>query len=94
LILGVGNLPIKVVEGHNSSGGKLPMSPILQGNFPTKDAANASIRILVGMTRVLVMFLFGLVLLSRSLVVLAIIFVTVFVAAVLPFVGVRAVDIL
>jgi hypothetical protein len=44
--------------------------------------------------RVLVMFLFGLVLLIRSLVVPVIVFVTVFVTVALPFVGVRAVDIL
>jgi hypothetical protein len=94
LILGVGNLPVRVVEGHNSSGGKLPLSPVLQGNFPTKDVADASIRILVGVMRVLVMFLFGLVLLIRSLVVPVIVFVTVFVTAALPFVGVRAIDIL
>jgi hypothetical protein len=94
LILGVGNLPVRVVEGHNSSGGKLPLSPVLQGNFPTKDVADASIRILVGVMRVLVMFLFGLVLLIRSLVVPVIVFVTVFVTVALPFVGVRAVDIL
>jgi hypothetical protein len=92
LILGVGNSSVEVVEGHNSSGGKLPLSPVLQGNFPTKDAADASIRILVGMTRVLIMFLFGLVLLIRPLVILAVIFVAIFVATALPFAAVRAVD--
>jgi hypothetical protein len=88
LILGISNLPVGVVKGHNSSGDKLPLSPILQGNFPTKDATDASIRILVGVTRVLVMFLFGLVLLIRSLVVRAVVFVAIFVAVALPFVGV------
>jgi hypothetical protein len=29
LVLGVGNLLVRVVEGHDSSGGKLPLSPIL-----------------------------------------------------------------
>jgi hypothetical protein len=29
LILGVDNLFIGVVEGHNNSGGKLPLSPVL-----------------------------------------------------------------
>jgi hypothetical protein len=42
--------------------------------------------------RVLVVFLLGLVLLIRPLVVLAVIFVIVFVTAVLPFGGIRAVD--
>jgi hypothetical protein len=44
------------------------------------------------MTRVLVTFLFGLVLLMRPLVVPAIIFVAIFVAATLPFMGIRAID--
>jgi hypothetical protein len=44
------------------------------------------------MTRVLITFLFGLVLLIRPLIVLAIIFVAIFVAAALPFAGVQAVD--
>jgi hypothetical protein len=81
LILGVSNSSVRVIEGHNSSSGKLPLSPILQGNFPTKDVADASIRILVSMTRVLITFLFGLVLLIRPLVVPAVIFVTIFVTA-------------
>jgi hypothetical protein len=42
--------------------------------------------------RVLVAFLFDLVLLIRPLVIPAIVFVTVFVAVALPFAGVRAVD--
>jgi hypothetical protein len=88
LILGVGNLFVGVVEGHDSSGDKLPLSPILQGNLPTKDAMDASIRILVGMTRVLIAFFFGLVLLIRPLVVPSVVFVAVFVATVLPFAGV------
>jgi hypothetical protein len=92
LVLGVSNLPIGVVKGHNSSGGKLPLSPVFQGNFPTKDVVDASIKFLVGMTRVLIAFLFGLVLLIRPLVVLAIIFVAIFVAAALPFAGVQVVD--
>jgi hypothetical protein len=92
LILGVGNSSVGVVEGHNSSGGKLPLSPVLQGNFPTKDAADASIRVLVSVTRVLVTLLFSLVLPIRPLVVLAVIFVADFIAATQPFVGVRAVD--
>jgi hypothetical protein len=92
LILGVGNLPVKVAKGHNSSSGKLPLSLVFQGNFPTKDAANASIGILLGVSRVLVTFLFDLVLLIRSLVIPTVIFVAVFIAAMLPFTGVRAVD--
>jgi hypothetical protein len=92
LILGVGNSSVRVVEGHNSSDGKLPLSPVLQGNFPTKDAADASIRVLVSVTRVLVAFLFGLVLPIRPLVVPGVIFVADFVTATLPFVGVRVVD--
>jgi hypothetical protein len=92
LILEVGNLFVEVVEGHDNSGGRLPLSPVLQGNLPTKDAADASIGILVGVTRVFVTFFFGLVLLIRPIVVLAVIFVAVFVTATLPFVGVRAVD--
>jgi hypothetical protein len=92
LILGVSNSTVQVVEGHNSSGGKLPLSPVLQGNFPTKDVADASIRVLVSMMRVLVMFLFGLVLLIGPLVVPAVVFVTVLIVAVLPFTSVRAVD--
>jgi hypothetical protein len=88
LILGVGNSSIGVVEGHNSSGGKLPLSPILLGNFSTKDVVDASIRVLVSMTRVLVAFLFRLVLLIRPIVVLAVIFVAVFIAAALPFTGI------
>jgi hypothetical protein len=92
LILGVGNLFIGVVEGHDSSGGKLSLSPVLQGNLPTKDVVDASIGILVGMTRVLVAFLFGLVLLIRPLIILTVVFVAVFVTAALPFVGFRAVD--
>jgi hypothetical protein len=88
LILGVGNLPVEVVEGHNSSGGKLPLSPVLQGNFPTKDTTDASIGILIGVTRVLVAFLLGLILLIKSLVIPVVIVVTVFVTAMLPFVGV------
>jgi hypothetical protein len=44
------------------------------------------------MTRVLVAFFFGLILLIKPLVVPAIIFVVVFVTAALPFVGVRVVD--
>jgi hypothetical protein len=44
------------------------------------------------MTRVLVTFFFGLVLLIRPLVVPAIILVAVFVTAALPFAGVLAVD--
>jgi hypothetical protein len=87
LILRVGNLSVGVVESHNSSGGKLPLLPILQGNFPTKDVVDASIRILVGVTRVLVTFLFSLVLLIRALVVPAVVLVIVFVAAMLPFAG-------
>jgi hypothetical protein len=75
LIPEVGNLPIRVVKGHNSSGDKLPLSPVLQGNFPTKDVAGASIGNLVGMIRVLVIFLFGLVLLIRSLIILMVFFV-------------------
>jgi hypothetical protein len=92
LILEVGNLFVGVVEGHDSSSDRLPLSPILQGNLPTKDAMDASIGILVGVTRVLVTFFFGLVLLIRPLVILAVIFVTVFVTAALTFAGVRAVD--
>jgi hypothetical protein len=92
LILGVSNLLVGVVEGHDSSSGKLPLSPILQGNLPTKDATDASIGILVGMMRVIVMFFFGLVLLIRPLVISAVIFITVFVIAMLPFAGIRAVD--
>jgi hypothetical protein len=53
---------------------------------------DASIRILVGVTRVLVTFLFCLVLLIRPLVISAVIFVAVFVTTTLPFAGVRAVD--
>jgi hypothetical protein len=92
LIFEVGNLFVGVVEGHDSSGGKLPLLPVLQGNIPTKDVVNASIGILVGVTRVLVMLFFGLVLLIRPLVVLTIVFLAVFVTAALPFAGVRAVD--
>jgi hypothetical protein len=92
LILGVDNLFIGVVEGHDSSDGKLPLSPVLQGNVPTKDATYASIRILVWVMRVLVAFFFGLVLLIRPLVIPMVVFVVVFVTAALPFVGVRAVD--
>jgi hypothetical protein len=88
LILGVSDLSIEVVEGHNSLGGKLPLSPIPQGNFSTKDVANASIRILVSITRVLVAFLFGLVLLIRSLIVPVVVLTAIFVTAVLPFSGV------
>jgi hypothetical protein len=44
------------------------------------------------MTRVIVMFFFGLVLLIRPLVDLAVVFVAVFVTAALPLAGVRAVD--
>jgi hypothetical protein len=44
------------------------------------------------MMRVLVTFLFGLVLLIRSLVISVVVLVTVFVTATLPFLGVRAVD--
>jgi hypothetical protein len=91
LILGVGNLFVGVVEGHDSSGGKLSLSPVLQGNLPTKDVVDASIGILVGMMRVLVAFLFGLVLI-RPLVILTVVFVAVFVTVALPFVGFRAVD--
>jgi hypothetical protein len=80
LILGVGNLFVEVVEGHDSLGSKLPLSLILQGNLPTKDVIDASVGILVGMTRVLVMFFFGLVLLISLLVVSMIVFVTIFVA--------------
>jgi hypothetical protein len=92
LILGVSNLFIGVVEGHDNSGGKLPLSPVLQGNLLTKDATDASIEILVGVTRVLVMFLFSLVLLIRPLVVPTVVFVAVFITAALPFAGIRAVD--
>jgi hypothetical protein len=92
LILGVGNLSIGVVEGHNCSGGKLPLTPILQGNLPTKDAIDASIGILVGMTRVLVAFLFGLVFLIRSLVISMVGLVTIFVTTTLPFSRVQVVD--
>jgi thiol:disulfide interchange protein len=81
LVLGVSNSNVRVVEGHNSSGGKLPLSHVLQGNFPTKDAADASIRVLVSMTRVLVAFLFGLVLLIGPLVIPMVIFVTVLITA-------------
>jgi hypothetical protein len=84
LILGVGNSVVRVVEGHNSSGGKLPLSPVLQGNFSTKDAMDASIRVLISMTRVLVMFFFGLVLLIGPLVISVVVFVT----ATLPFTGI------
>jgi hypothetical protein len=80
LILGVGNLFVEVVEGHDSSGSKLPLSPVLQGNLPTKDTTDASIGILVGVTRVLVTFFFGLVLLISPLVVPTVVFVTIFVA--------------
>jgi hypothetical protein len=66
--------------------------PIFQGNLPTKDVADASIGILVGVTRVLVTFFFGLVLLIRPLVISTVVLVTVFVTTALPFVGVRAVD--
>jgi hypothetical protein len=88
LILGVGNLSIGVIEGHNRSGGKIPLLSVLQGNFPTKEVMDASIGILVGVTRVLVTFLFDLVLLIRSLVIPTVILIAVFVAAALPFVGV------
>jgi hypothetical protein len=44
------------------------------------------------MTRVLITFLFGLVLLIRPLVVPAVIFVTIFVTAAQPFTGVLAID--
>jgi hypothetical protein len=44
------------------------------------------------MMRVLVAFFFGLVLLIKPLVVPTVIFVTVLVVAMLPFMGVRAVD--
>jgi hypothetical protein len=44
------------------------------------------------MTRVLIALLFGLVLLIRPLVVLAIIFIAIFVAAALPFAGVQVLD--
>jgi hypothetical protein len=87
LILGVGNLFIGVVEGYDNSSGKLPLSPFFQGNIPTKDAMNASIGILVGVTRVLVAFFFGLVLLIKPLVIPTIILVTIFVTVALPFVG-------
>jgi hypothetical protein len=87
LILGVGNLFIGVVEGYDSSSGKLPLSPVFQGNIATKDAMNASIGILVGVMRVLVVFLFGLVLLIKPLFIPTIILVTVFVAIALPFAG-------
>jgi hypothetical protein len=92
LILGVGNLSIGVVKGHNSLGGKLPLMLVLQGNLLTKDVADASIGILVGVTRVLIMFIFGLVLFIRSLIILAVILVAVFVTAVVPFLRVRAVN--
>jgi hypothetical protein len=92
LILGVGNLFIEVVEGHDSSGGMLPLSPIFQGNLPTKDAADTSIRILIGVMRVLVTFFFSLVLLIRPLIVPVVVFVTVALTAALPFTGVQAVD--
>jgi hypothetical protein len=36
LILGVSNLFVGVVEGHDSSGGKLPLLPVFQGNLPPK----------------------------------------------------------
>jgi hypothetical protein len=48
----------------------------------------ASIRVLVSMTRVLVTFLFGLVLLIGPLVVSTVIFVTVLLTAALPFMGI------
>jgi hypothetical protein len=80
LILGVGNLFVEVVEGHDSSGSKLPLSPVLQGNLPTKDTTDASTGILIGVTRVLVKFFFGLVLLISPLVVPTVVFVTIFVA--------------
>jgi hypothetical protein len=88
LILGVSNSTVWVVDGYNSSGDKLPLSPVLQGNFTTKDVADTSIRVLVRMMRVLIVFLFGLVLLIGPLVILAVIFVTVLVAAALPFTSV------
>jgi hypothetical protein len=44
------------------------------------------------MTRLLVTFFLGLVLLIRPLVILVIVFVAVFVTAALPFTGVQAVD--
>jgi hypothetical protein len=44
------------------------------------------------MTKVLLAFFFGLVLLIRPLVVPVAVFVTIFVVAALPFAGVRAVD--
>jgi hypothetical protein len=92
LVVGVGNLFVEVVEGHDTSGGTLPLLPVLQGNLPTKDAADASIGILVGVTRVLVSFLFGLILLIRPLVVPAIVFVAVIITAMLPFAGVVEMD--
>jgi hypothetical protein len=84
-----GNSSVRVVEGHNSSGGKLPLSLVLQGNFPTKDVMDASIKVLVSVTRVLIAFLFGLLLLIRPLVIPAVIFVTVLVTVALFFMGVR-----
>jgi hypothetical protein len=84
LVLGVGNPLVRVVKGHDGS--------ILQGNLPTKYAADASIGILVGVMRVLVMFFFDFVLPIRPLVVSAVVFVTVFVTVVLPLAGIRAVD--
>jgi hypothetical protein len=91
-ILGVGNPLVGVVEGHDSSGGKLPLSPILQGDLPTKDAADTSVGILVGMMRVLVVFFFSLVLLIRPIVVLTVVFIVIFVSATLPLAGIQAVD--
>jgi hypothetical protein len=88
LIHGVGNSSIWVVEVHNNSGGKLPLLPVLQGNFPTKDAIDTSIRVLVSVMRVLVAFLFGLVLVIRPLIVSTVIFFTVLVVATLPFTGI------
>jgi hypothetical protein len=88
LVLGVSNLLVGVVEGHDSSGGKLPLSHVLQGNLPTKDAADASVGILVGVTRVLVALFFSLVLLIRPLIIPTIIFVAIFVIVALPLIGI------
>jgi hypothetical protein len=49
---------------------------------------DASIRILVGVTRVLVAFFFGLVLLIRPLVILTVVLIAIFITTVLPFAGV------
>jgi hypothetical protein len=53
---------------------------------------DASVRILIGVMRVLVMLFFGLVLLIRPFVIPMVVLVTLFVTAALPLAGVQTLD--